>query len=237
MNIIEVDWHWNNKLSNRSRTDYIVLHLAEASRCTVQQIDEWHKANGWSGIGYHFFVRKDGSIDRGRPIDKLGAHVQGMNGCSIGICAEGAYSREFMPVVQKRAIAELIDYLKSNFYPNARVVGHKEIGSSDCPGKNYPLRELKDYKSILNNESENLTMSQYMELKNMIVDLNTKVDKLSNEKMVYNYIDQNMPESYRPTIQKLVGNGVLRGNEQGELMLTKEMMRILTILDRIGILG
>ena len=58
MNIIETDWHWNGGLSRRSRTDYIALHHAECTRCTAAQVDEWHKANGWSGIGYHFFVRK-----------------------------------------------------------------------------------------------------------------------------------------------------------------------------------
>ena len=55
MNIIETDWHWNGGLSRRSRTDYMALHHAECTRCTAAQVDEWHKANGWSGIGYHFF--------------------------------------------------------------------------------------------------------------------------------------------------------------------------------------
>ena len=64
--IISPKWHWNGTLANRTRTDYIALHHAEASTCTAAQVDEWQKSNGWSGIGYHFFVRKDGSIYRGR---------------------------------------------------------------------------------------------------------------------------------------------------------------------------
>ncbi|MCD8391539.1 MAG: N-acetylmuramoyl-L-alanine amidase, partial [Firmicutes bacterium] len=101
INIIETDWNWNGTLSNRASTDYIALHHAEASSCTAADVDSWHKANGWAGIGYHFFVRKDGSIYRGRPLDKMGAHVSGYNNKSIGICAEGAYMTETMPAAQK----------------------------------------------------------------------------------------------------------------------------------------
>ena len=149
INIINPNLSFNEAFSERSRTDYIALHHAEWSKCTVQDIHATHKAKGWSGIGYHFFVRKDGTIYSGRPIWAIGAHVQGMNNCSIGICAEGAYMTETMPAAQKAAIARLIDYLKTNYYPNAKIVGHREIGDSDCPGKNFPLEELKNYKDIL----------------------------------------------------------------------------------------
>ena len=62
MNIIETNWKWNGELTSRSATDYIALHNAEAVKCTAEQVDSWHKANGWAGIGYHFFVRKNGEI-------------------------------------------------------------------------------------------------------------------------------------------------------------------------------
>lgn len=234
MKIIETDWSWKTALSKRTRTDYIVLHHAEASECTAEQIDSWHKGNGWSGIGYHFFVRKDGSVYRGRPLDSMGAHVQGMNSCSVGICAEGAYSREYMPDIQKRAIAELIDYLKTNYYPDSIVVGHREVGSSDCPGKNYPLEELKRYSEILNNGSEGLTMTQYEELKAEISALKTSIDTL-NSKMIYNYMDENMPEWARPTVQKMMDKGFLKGDENGKLGLTDELLRVFVTNDRAGV--
>lgn len=146
MNIIKTNIKWNSALSKRSSTDYIVLHHAEASKCTVEDVDRWHKNNGWSGIGYHFFVRKDGTIYEGRPLDTMGAHVSGKNNCSIGICAEGRYTAETMPDLQKKAICELIVYLKGK-YPNAKLVGHGEIGDSDCPGGNFPLADIKtNYK-------------------------------------------------------------------------------------------
>lgn len=233
MNIIETDWHWAGGLSNRASTEYIALHHAAAVTCTAAQVDQWHKDNDWSGIGYHYFVRKDGTIYRGRPENKMGAHVSGMNNCSLGICAEGNYDTETtMPTAQYNAIVELIADIKTR-YPNAKVVGHREIGSSDCPGRYYPLDNLKKGEA---RESEELTLTQYEELKAENADLKARLEALENP-MIYNYIDENMPEYYRPTIQKLVGQGKLKGNEKGELMLTDDIMRILTIIDRFGLFG
>ena len=86
------------------------------------------------------------------------------------------------------------------------------------------------YRSIIPNESEVLSVTQYEELKKEINQLKTRVG-------YFNYIDNNMNESYRPTVEKLVNSGKLKGNENGELMLTNDMMRILTILDRVGVFG
>ncbi len=72
-----------------------------------------------------------------------------------------------------------------------------------------------------------LTMTQYEELKR-------EIEELKN-KMIYNYIDDNMPEWARPTIQKLVDKGYLKGNEEGELGLTDEMLRIFVVNDRAGL--
>ena len=143
MRIIETDLNWAATLQNRNTTDYIALHHAQSANCTVYDVDRWHKENGWAGIGYHFFIRKNGEVYRGRPLDKIGAHVQGMNDKSIGICAEGDYTRETMSDIQKKSICELIVYLIDNFYPNAVISGHREIGNSDCPGKNFPLEDIK----------------------------------------------------------------------------------------------
>ncbi|MBQ7574630.1 MAG: N-acetylmuramoyl-L-alanine amidase [Clostridia bacterium] len=165
MNIIETNIKWASSLSKRPRTDYIVLHHAEASKCSVEQVDSWHKQNGWAGIGYHFFVRKDGTIYRGRPLDTMGAHVSGMNSRSIGICAEGSYMTETMPEAQKKAICELLVYLKDKYYPVASIVGHKEVGQSNCPGKNFPLSEIK-------NNYRNIAGQEYTRLNDIVWELN-----------------------------------------------------------------
>lgn len=142
VNIIDVGLKFREALQPRGRTDYIVLHHAEASHATVQDIHQWHLNNGWAGIGYHYYVRKDGSIYRGRPRDTIGAHVLGHNNDSIGICAEGNYEVEYMPAAQWSAILALVRELKQ-IYPQAKVVGHRDLMATACPGRNYPLDEIK----------------------------------------------------------------------------------------------
>ena len=228
INIIETKWRWNGTLSQRAHTDYIALHHAEASSCTAAQVDEWHKNNGWSGIGYHFFVRKDGSIYRGRPLTAMGAHVSGMNDRSIGICAEGKYSTETMPDTQKRAICRLLVHLKDNYYPNAKIVGHKEIGDSDCPGRNYPLEDIKQNYRAYAGEEE-LTVTQYEELKGEIDALKQKV---GGKDEVYNYIDKNIPEWAKEDVQWAKDRNIIVGDDKGELGLTPIKLWVVAIVAR-----
>ena len=143
MIIIEKMYNWNGGLSKRAGTDYVVLHHAEAVSCTADDVHRWHLNNGWTGMGYHFFVRKDGSVYRGRPIDAVGAHCLGFNSNSIGICAEGAYNDKdtVMPYAQKSAIIELVTELKK-VYKSAKVTRHRDLMATDCPGRYYPFEEI-----------------------------------------------------------------------------------------------
>ena len=128
MKINEVTYKWNGTLSKRRSTSRIILHHAAASKCSAQQIHRWHLANGWVGIGYHFLVRKDGSVYRGRPEDTVGAHAGNNNYDSIGICFEGNFMTETMPIIQKWAGQELVQYLKErNLYINEPVEGEGEV--------------------------------------------------------------------------------------------------------------
>ena len=241
MQIIEEKYNWSGGFSNRSKTDYIVLHHAEAVTCTAQDVHSWHRANGWTGIGYHFFVRKDGTIYRGRPINVVGAHVQGMNSCSVGICAEGDYHTKdkSMPQAQKKAIIELVKYLKENYYPNAKIVGHKEIGDSNCPGKYYPLDEIKNMKY-----TEVLTMEQYNELKSLIEKQAAEIANLKNinqqlvnvvqTTMVYDFNDDNMPPWARPAVQAAMDCGAIQGDEKGRLGLSYKDLRAICREYRCG---
>ena len=138
MNIIEKTYNWNGKLSNRKATNRIILHHAESKSCTADDIHRWHLANGWAGIGYHFFVRKDGSIYRGRPENDIGSHVKGSNSDSIGICFEGSYMTETMSQIQINAGRELVVYLKKK-YGISKVQKHKDVCSTNCPGTNFPF--------------------------------------------------------------------------------------------------
>lgn len=244
MNIIETDWHWAGGLSNRASTEYIALHHAAAVTCTAAQVDQWHKDNDWSGIGYHYFVRKDGTIYRGRPENKMGAHVSGMNNCSLGICAEGNYDIETtMPTAQYNAIVELIADIKTR-YPNAKVVGHRDIGSSDCPGRYYPLDRIKDdaERGDIDMTTAETLQQQITALQQqtaaqteIIQALRSIVETMQGEttgRMIYNYIDSNVPEWARPAVQWAVGQGIVQGTGEG-LGLDDRDLRYIVMMYRL----
>lgn len=128
-------------LSKRNSTNRIILHHAEASTATPEQIHAWHLGNGWAGAGYHFYVRKDGNVYALRPEWAVGSHAQGANSDSIGICFEGNYMNETMPDAQIRAGQELVAYLKDK-YGIDKVQRHREVTSTDCPGVRFPFDEI-----------------------------------------------------------------------------------------------
>ena len=141
MQIIEKTYDFG-AMDKRKKTARIILHHAAAVTCSADDVHRWHKARGWAGIGYHFFIRKDGSIYRGRPQNTVGAHAGGANSDSVGVCFEGNYEIETaMPEAQLRAGRELVSYLKE-YYGITRVQGHRDVGSTACPGKNFPFETI-----------------------------------------------------------------------------------------------
>ena len=142
-------------MNKRAKTDIIVLHHAAAKTCSVDDVHRWHLDRGWSGIGYHFFIRKDGTIWRGRPEDRVGAHTVDYNSRSIGICFEGNFELEPMPDFQKAAGLELIVYLLGK-YTIKSIKGHGELKATACPGKYFPLAEMKQEQT--HPKSENRTL-------------------------------------------------------------------------------
>lgn len=140
--IIETNLSFGS-MSNRSRTNRIILHHAEATSCTAEDIHRWHLGNGWSGAGYHFLVRKDGKIYRLRPENKVGAHASGSNSDSLGICFEGRYNSETMPQAQIDAGRALVAHLKGK-YSITTVQAHRDVCSTDCPGANFPFAAIAD---------------------------------------------------------------------------------------------
>ncbi len=161
MNITEVDYKWNGSLGNRKKTDKLVLHHAAAASCTCHDIHAWHLNNGWTGIGYHFFVQKDGSVFRGRPESTVGAHAYGANSTSVGICFEGNFEIETMPDAQLASGKALVAYLLSKYgLSAASVERHSGINATACPGKNFPFDEMLDTdKEVKNTNAENLVKS------------------------------------------------------------------------------
>lgn len=133
-------------LSIRKSTTRIILHHAAATSCDAKTIHKWHKQRGWAGIGYHFLVRINGTIERGRPENTIGAHASNHNSNSIGVCFEGNFETEHMTNTQLQSGQELVAYLK-NRYGISKVQRHKDVGSTSCPGKYFPFEEITKVSS------------------------------------------------------------------------------------------
>lgn len=122
--------------------DLIVIHASDTyKRMNVgaKWIDELHKGFGWKGIGYHFVIKRDGTIEAGRDVDMAGAHAKGYNASSIGICWIGGKGDDNSPEdnrtpEQKKAMRNLIDVLV-HMFPNSCVTGHRDLPgvTKACP--------------------------------------------------------------------------------------------------------
>ena len=140
MTVIETDLEFE-QLNQRHVTDLIVIHhIGDIDRdVSAEEIHQWHKNQGWSGIGYHYVVRKDGSIERGRPRNSVGAHAQGFNSRSIGINVVGDFEQGEPNNEQIEAVSSLIAEL-CNIYDitptSETVVGHRDLMPTTCPGEN-----------------------------------------------------------------------------------------------------
>ena len=141
MKILKTDFKWNGTLEKRSRTDYIILHH-RAGNGDVQSIHKEHLKLGYTGIGYNLYIRKDGRIYQGRPLECSGAHTVGYNSKAVGVCFEGNFENETnMQTYQRRSGIEVLKYLK-HLYPNAKIIMHRDVNSTACPGKNFPFDNI-----------------------------------------------------------------------------------------------
>jgi len=128
----------------------IIIHCSatvEGKDFSVEDIDRWHKQRGWSGVGYHYVIRLDGTIEAGRPLDKIGAHCKGRNQGSIGICYIGGVDSNNDPKdtrtqAQKISLQRLVSGLDVTF-GGLKVYGHNSFANKACPSFNVD----KEYSS------------------------------------------------------------------------------------------
>lgn len=121
--------------------DSIIIHCS-ATPCgqdfTAADIDRWHRQRSFNGIGYHFVIRLDGTIENGRAIEKPGAHCIGWNNRSIGICYIGGLDACGHPAdtrtpKQKEAMKTLISRLQHEYFSIRTILGHRDT-SPDLNG-------------------------------------------------------------------------------------------------------
>lgn len=109
----------------------------------VREIREWHLDRGWSDIGYHYVIRRNGNIEEGRPESYVGAHTIGKNDRSLAICLVGGDTERGYPNFTRKQFETLIYLINSLLlkYPKATVHGHNEFTTE----KTCPVFDVKEY--------------------------------------------------------------------------------------------
>ena len=127
----------------RRTTDFIVVHCSATKPSQdigAAEIRKWHiEDNGWSDIGYHQVIRRNGAIELGRPLHVSGAHAKGFNSRSVGVCLVGGIDDDGNP--RDNFLAPQLDSLRATLnywkliYPSAEILGHCDLPdvAKACP--------------------------------------------------------------------------------------------------------
>lgn len=137
---------------NKRNIKELIVHCSatpEGKDFTVSQIREWHLQRGFSDIGYHYVIYRDGSIHIGRDESIIGAHCTGHNTNSIGVCyiggcaSDGKTPKDTRTTEQKQSLVKLLKELKTK-YPQASIHGHRDFANKACPS----FDATKEYSSL-----------------------------------------------------------------------------------------
>ena len=132
------------------------------------------------------------------------------------MCSEKDQNRQYYinEQTQNTAIEVIKMLMKKYSVPLENVLRHYDVTGKLCP------------EPFVRNEA------QWLNFKQKLIQ-----GKEVQKEMIYNYVDDNMPEWAQPVVQKLIDKGALKGNEKGELQLTYNMLRMFEINDRMGLYG
>ena len=144
-------------MTPRTKTDMIVIHCSATPvdmDIGAEKIKHWHVVeNGWDDIGYHYVIKRDGTLEVGRDESMVGSHARAVNGTSIGICMiggsnkEGAWENNFLPE-QFDTLKQILETLKDK-YDIKKIIGHYEVDDKKkCPSFN--VKEWLDNNGISN---------------------------------------------------------------------------------------
>lgn len=196
MNIIESNLRFG-VLSDIGTVTKITYHHADSKKCTVEDIHQWHLNNGWSGCGYHYFIKKDGKIYRGRPENKKGAHVANSNSGNIGICFEGRFTVENISDAQVKSGKEITAYLKKKYgLSDKNLYGHSNFMATDCPGFDISIFKgnnvaigsggttISSWKQKVEQEHDRQGLKYYTILKYKTPRISGGITKLVQEKLI-----------------------------------------------------
>lgn len=140
VSVVETELQFRG-LAERPETNMLVIHhIGDINRdVSAEEIHGWHLSNGWSGIGYHYVIRKDGTIERGRPRHCTGSHAYVFNSQSIGINVVGDFVQSEPNEEQLNSLVNLLADLKDIYELEVNentILGHKDLMGTECPGPN-----------------------------------------------------------------------------------------------------
>lgn len=142
----------SGSVQNRRKITEVIVHCSatpEGNDFTVADIRRWHLQRGFSDIGYHWCVYRDGSINKGRDESIIGAHCTSHNSHSIGVCYIGGLAsdnktpKDTRTPEQKTALLKLLKELKGR-YPTATIRSHRDFAPKACPS----FDATKEYKQL-----------------------------------------------------------------------------------------
>lgn len=131
-----------SQLSNRTKTDMVVIHHTgnpNDDDLSAEEINASHQVQGWTCIGYHYVIRKDGTIEEGRPHWTVGAHAYGDNGHTIGIHVCGNFEIGEPTQAQIESLAMLLANVCYDYglpIDKDHVVAHRDLMATACCGEN-----------------------------------------------------------------------------------------------------
>jgi len=113
----------------------IVVHHSASINQSAKDYAHYHVfSKGWPGIGYHYVIEKDGTIVWCNLLTTVSWNVSGHNTRSIGICLSGDFTKEQPTTAQLKNLKKLIKHLRKQLPQHLPVTGHKDYGSTSCPG-------------------------------------------------------------------------------------------------------
>ena len=132
----------------------IIIHCTDttpnwwADKSAQEKVDEvrrWHLDRGWSDIGYHYLIDRNGEVIEGRPVEKTGAHVKGHNTGTIGVSLFGGHGssagdkfEDNFTEDQEQSLKRLIVDLTNRFPDIRKITGHNQYAAKACPGFSVP---------------------------------------------------------------------------------------------------
>lgn len=131
----------------RPTTEYVVIHHIAAKQGSVNDICNVHFGeHQWSTIGYHYYVRKDGTIIQLKPDNEVAPHALYFNNNCVAICLEGNFSDEFIEDVQKEALLYITEKMLDKYHLTAdKVLRHCDLrgNNTECPGTKFNIEEIR----------------------------------------------------------------------------------------------